>query len=137
LFQTDNTLQPQLFAFSIRDLVPADSDIWLYIDLFDELDLEEFDWDYSSQGQHAKDPKLMLRTIFYGLTHRVSSGRRLAVACAHDVRFLVLSGEQYPDARTFHRFIRRHEERMPELFAQVVRLAMKMGLANLGRIAIE
>ena len=38
---------------------------------------------------------------------------------------------------TFHRFIRRHERRMPVLFAQVVQLAMKMGLAKLGRIAID
>lgn len=40
-------------------------------------------------------------------------------------------------ARTLHRFIRRHEGRMAGLFIQVVQLAMKMGLAKLGRIAID
>jgi len=137
LFQSDLTQQPQLFAFSPRDLVPKGSDVWLYMDLFDSLNTEEFEWDYVASGQQAKDPKLMLRTIFYGLTHGVNSGRALASACTTDVRFIVLSGERMPDARTFHRFIRRHEERMPELFTQVVQLAMKMGLAKLGRIAID
>lgn len=79
----------------------------------------------------------MIRTIFYGLAHGVVSGRKLAEACRGEVRYIVLSGEQRPDFRTFHRFVERHHERMGDLFAQVVRLAQKMGLVSLGRVAID
>jgi len=59
-------------------LIDKDSDVWLYVDLFDQLDLLDFDTSYCFQGQEAKEPKLMLRTIFYALTHSINSGRKLA-----------------------------------------------------------
>lgn len=79
----------------------------------------------------------MIRTIFYGLAHGIVSGRKLAEACRNEVRYMVLSGEQRPDFRTFHRFVERHHERLLALFAQVVQLAQNMGLVSLGRIAID
>ena len=94
-----------MFAFTARDLVAENSDIWLYIDLFDRLDLSAFDGDYVSQGQPGIDPNLTIRTLLYGLAHGVVSGRKLAEACRGDVRYIVLSGEQRPDFRTFHRFL--------------------------------
>jgi len=137
MFQTDQTKQASLFAFSHRDLVSEESDAWLYIDLFDALDLSDFDSDYEYQGQAAKEPRLMLRTLFYGLTHGVVSGRKLSEVCRNDNRFIVLSGNLRPDRRTFDRFIRRHGERFSGLFVQVVRLAQEMGLVSLGRVAID
>jgi transposase len=137
MFRADLTAQPYLFAVSIREMVADDSDVWLYLDLFDQLDIKDFTSDYVDQGQPGIDPVLMLRSIFYGLAHGVASGRKLAEVCRSDVRYMVLSGEQRPDFRTFHRFVERHLERMEELFVQVVRLAQKMGLVSLGRIAID
>jgi transposase len=137
MFKADQTSQRQLFAFSVRELIPEASDLWLYVDLFDELDLCAFDQDYSSQGEEGHEPRLVLRTIFYGLTHGVVTGRKLAEACSHDSRYMVLSGQNHPSYRTFARFVIRHQARMEELFVQVVRLAQKMGLASLGRIAID
>ena len=137
MFQTEGTIQRQLFAFTHRDLVATDSDVWLYADLFDQIDIEDFDADYVSQGQSAKDPRLMLRTIFYGLTHGMVSGRKLGEACRNDNRYVVLSGNTQPDGRTFQRFINRHDERFSDLFVQVVRIATAMGLVKLGRVAID
>ena len=51
MFRSDLTGQPQMFAFTVRDLVAEDSDAWLYLDLFDRLDLSAFYADYVSQGQ--------------------------------------------------------------------------------------
>ena len=137
MFRSDLTQQAQIFAFSVREFVPEDSDTWLYIDLFDRLDLAAFLNDYVSQGSPGIDPKLMLRTIFYGLAHGIASGKKLAEVCRSDVRYLVLSGDQRPDVRTFHRFLERHHERIEALFVQVVRLAQKMDLVSLGRIALD
>ena len=137
MFRTDRTLSRQLFAFTPRDRLPESSDVWLYMDLFDALDLDDFYFDYSAQGEEGLDPRLILRTVFYGLTHGVVSGRKVADACIFDNRYIVLSGEQYPSYRTFYRFIERHGERLEGLFVQIVRLAQKMGLVSLGRIAID
>lgn len=137
MFKTDLTAQRQLFAFTVRDLVADDSDVWLYIDIFDHLDLEEFDWSYSNEGQHPIEPKLMLRSIFYGLTHGVVSGHRLETSCRNDNRFIVLSGDLRPNRRTFDRFIRRHHERIESLFVASVKMAQEMGLVKLGRVALD
>ncbi|MCB9228231.1 MAG: transposase [Deltaproteobacteria bacterium] len=99
MFQEDIASQPQLFSFSYAELVPQDSDVWLYIDLFSQIDLSEFSDLYSKQGQEAKDPELMLRTIFYGLTHGAVSGRKLSDFCRYDNRFILLSGARRPDPR--------------------------------------
>lgn len=137
MFRTDLSDQPQLFAFTPRDLVPDDSDVWLYVDLFNALDLSAFRRDYAPRGEQALDPVLMLRTLFYGLTHGVVTGRKLEDACRFDNRFVVLSGQQQPCYRSFSRFIERHRTRFAPLFAQVVRLAQAMGLVTLGRVAID
>jgi transposase len=137
MFRSDLTGQPGLFAFTVRDLIADDSDVWLYADLFDALDLLDFDADYVSQGKPGIEPKLMLRTLFYGLTHGVVSGRRLSEVCRNDCRYAVLSGEQQPDARTFQRFIVRHSKRLDQLFVEVVRLAQRMDLLSLGKIALD
>jgi transposase len=137
IFKTDRTHEQSLFPFSYRDLVEEDSDVWLYIDLFDANSFKEFEDSYSSEGQVPIEPKLMLRTIFYGLTHGIISGRKLQTACRNDNRFIVLSGNLGPDRSTFNRFINRHAKLMDNLFIRIVKVAQKMDLVNLGRIAID
>jgi transposase len=137
MFRSDLSEQRLLFAFTVRDLVADDSDVWLYIDLFDNLDLEDFDADYVSQGKQGIEPKLILRSLFYALTHGIVSGRKLGEVCQSDTRYLVLSGEQRPTARTFQRFVIRHASRLDALFIQVVKLAQGLGLVKLGRVAID
>jgi transposase len=137
VFKPDRSKDRQLFAFSLADLIPEDSDVWLYVDLFDEISVEEFDWDYVSQGEAAHEPRLVLRTIFYGLTHGLTSGRKLSDACIYDGRYIVLSGGNKPSYRTFSRFMKRHGDRLESLFIQIVRLAQKMDIVSLGQVAID
>lgn len=137
MFKPDRSKDRQLFAFSLADLIPEDSDVWLYVDLFDEICVEEFDWDYVSQGEAAHEPRLVLRTIFYGLTHGLTSGRKLSDACIYDGRYIVLSGGNRPSYRTFSRFMKRHGDRLEALFVEVVRLAQKMDIVSLGQVAID
>lgn len=137
MFRSDDTVYEELYVRSIRDLLPEKSDVFLYIDLFGSMDLEKFERGYALTGERPIDPELMLRTLFYGLTHGVVSGHKLAAACQFDARFRVLSGDQKPDRRTFDRFLDRHGDAISALFADIVRLAQKMGLVSLGRVAID
>jgi transposase len=136
-FRSDETEQNSLFAFSVRDLVPKDSNIWSYIELFDSVDLSKFDNAYSGEGEVPLEPRLMLRTIFYGLTNGVVSGRKLMDRCRYDNRFLVLSGNQRPDRRSFDRFVNRHSVNFSLLMKDIVELAREKGLVNLGQISID
>jgi transposase len=137
MFRQDRTIERQLFAYTPRDLLPEDSDVYLYIDLFSSLNLEEFYYAYSPQGQDSVDPRLMLRTIFYGLTHGISTGRKLQAACSFDNRFMVLCGGYRPSYRCFARFLIRHLKHIEDLFVEIVQVAREMGLVQLGRVAID
>lgn len=92
MFRGDKSASNQMFGFSLRSFLNENPVEHLYLDLFDSLDLDDFVMDYSSQGEAAIHPALMLQTIFYGLTHGVVSSCKLALACKFDSRFLVLSG---------------------------------------------
>jgi transposase len=137
MFRQDKTIERQLFAYTPRDLLPEDSDVYLYIDLFSSLDLDEFYYAYSSQGQDSVDPRLMLRTIFYGLTHGISTGRKLQAACSFDNRFMVLCGGYRPSYRCFARFLVRHLKHIENLFVDIVRVAQEIGIVKLGQVAID
>ena len=80
MFRKDKSTSNRMFSFSVRDYLTDDLDVHLYLDLFDSLDLDDFVIDDSSQGEAAIHPALMLRSIFYDLTHGVVSGRKLALA---------------------------------------------------------
>ena len=136
-FKCDKTAQPSLFAFSFRDLVDQDSDVWLYIELFEGLDLSNFEKVYAGEGQVPIDPVLILRTMFYGLTHRVVSNRELTRSCRYDNRYIVLSGNTRPDRRTIDRFLIRHRKNISKLFVQIVDIAKEMNMVKLGKIAID
>lgn len=137
MFRSDDTIYEELYVRSIRDLLPEKSDVYLYIDLFAVMDFSRFECGYALTGERPISPQIMLRTIFYGLTHGVVSGHKLAAACQFDARFRVLSGDQKPDRRTFDRFFDRHGEAINAFFVDIVRLAQKMGLVSLGRVAID
>ena len=136
MFQATVSDQPLLFINSYRDLLNDDSDVFLYEDLFSQLDLEEWDYSYGIEGD-AKPPILMLQTILYGLTHGIASGRKLEESCRNDIRYICLSGGLRPDRRTFDRFLQRHNDRFNELFISIIKIASKMGLVKLGRVAFD
>lgn len=48
-----------------------------------------------------------------------------------------LSGMQYPDFRTISDFRKIHRPEIEDIFIQIVRIAMQMGLVSLGHISID
>ena len=54
-----------------------------------------------------------------------------------DVAFRMLAAGNFPRHRTICEFRRRHLKAFGVLFAEVVRLAREMGLAGLGRVAVD
>jgi len=106
-------------------------------DLVDQLDLSALEARYGNLGQPAYHPRLMLKVILYGFTVGVFSSRKLQRACQENLAFKYLAGMETPAFRTFIEFRQRHQEDMPEVFVQTVRLARALGLARLGTVALD
>jgi transposase len=128
-------------------LLPPSLDDWLpeghlarfVAELVDEvLDLGPILASYTeTRGYPPYDPRLMLRLLIYGYSTGVRSSRAIERKCVDDVGFRFLAADAAPDFRSIARFRRRHLAALADLFVQSLRLAQKLGMVKMGRVALD
>lgn len=128
-------------------LLPPSLDDWLpeghlarfVAELVDEvLDLGPILAGYTeTRGYPPYDPRLMLRLLIYGYSTGVRSSRAIERKCVDDVGFRFLAAEAAPDFRSIARFRRRHLAALADLLVQSLRLAQKLGMVKMGRVALD
>lgn len=128
-------------------LLPPSLDDWLpeghlarfVAELVDEvLDLSAIHASYTEvRGFPPYDPQLMVRLLIYGYSVGVRSSRAIERKCIDDVAFRFLAADQAPDYRSIARFRRRHLEALAGLFTQSLRLAQRLGMVRMGRVALD
>jgi transposase len=102
------------------------------------LDLSAVYADYIEvRGYPPYDPRLMLRLLIYGYMTGVRSSRAIERRCVDDVGFRWLAADQAPDFRSIARFRRRHLPALADLFLQSLRLAQRLGMVKMGRVALD
>lgn len=124
---------------SLRDWLPEGHLVWFVLDAVEEMDLGAFYADYrdDGHGRPAHDPALMVALVLYAYAVGERSSRRIECCCVESVAFRVIAGNRAPDHSTIARFVGRHQERMEALFAQVLGLCARAGLAHAGTIALD
>jgi transposase len=128
-------------------LMPPSLDEWLpqghlarfVAELVDEvLDLSAVYADYrETRGFPPSEPRLMVRLLVYGYATGVRSSRAVERKCVDDVAFRFLAAGQAPDVRSVARFRRRHLDALADLFVQSLRLAQRLGMVTMGRVALD
>jgi transposase len=102
------------------------------------LDMSAVYADYTEvRGYPPYDPRLMLRLLIYGYMTGVRSSRAIERKCVDDVGFRFLAADQAPDFRSVARFRRRHLDALAGLFLQSLRLAQRLGMVKMGRVALD
>src|SRR5438132_13766661 len=101
--------QGQLLPTSADDaLEPSDPDFFID-DAVEQLDVGPLGARYAVVGEHAYDPRLLLKLWLYGATQGIYSGREIGRWCRRDLAFRYLFGDAaVPDFRTINRFRVRH-----------------------------
>jgi transposase len=124
---------------SLNDWLPQDHLARFIAELVDEvLDLSAIHASYTEvRGHPPYDPRLMVRLLVYGYTVGVRSSRSLERRCVDDVAFRFLAADQAPDFRSIARFRRRHLDALADLFVQSLRLAQRLGMVRMGRVALD
>jgi transposase len=128
-------------------LMPPSLDEWLpqghlarfVAELVDEvLDLSAIYAGYTeARGFPPYEPRLMVRLLVYGYATGVRSSRAIEGKCVDDVAFRFLAAGQAPDFRSVARFRRRHLDALADLFVQSLRLAQRLGMVKMGRVALD
>ncbi len=123
-------------SYTAEALDPGDPAFFVD-EVVEGLDLRGFERRYSSLGERAYPPRLLLKLWLFAAITGVYSGREIARRLHYDLRFRYLAGELRPDFRTINRFRMVHVEEFREVFRQTVRIAREAGLGQLGRVAID
>jgi len=126
-----------LFPPSLSDFLGTEDEVHVFREVTEQIDITYLDSDFNGMGQHPYHPRMLLRLLMWGMVNRVVSTRRVEVLARRDVSFIYLAGEQRPDFRTLARFRRRNAEEIKRLLKETVRLCARLGMVNLGHIALD
>ena len=131
--------QSELFAPSVRDLVPADHLVHFVRKLVaEDLDLDGVFARYTqAKGQPPYHPALMAALLLYACCRGIYSSRRIEIACEERLDFRALVGSERPDHSTIAQFRQDHRDALSELFVQVLQLCRDAGMAKLGHVSLD
>src|SRR4030043_800154 len=126
-----------LFPPSLADFLGTEDEVHVFREVTEHLDISHLDSDFNGMGQHPYHHLMLLRLLMWGMANRVVSTRRIEVLTHRDVSFIYLAGGQRPDYRTLARFRRQNAQEIEKIFKQPVILCARLGMLNLGHIALD
>jgi len=129
--------QHLLFPSNIFDLLPEEQVCHLYVELFDQLDTSSIESLYSSKGQRAYHPRLIVSILIYAYSQGVFSSRQIERRCNEDLSFMFIAQMNCPNFRVLSDFRKEHGAFFQDCFKQTVKLAMALKLASLGHISLD
>lgn len=129
--------QSQLLPQSLEESIATDHLARLVNHAVDQMDVSSIEKLYSLNGQHAYDPRMLLKVLIYGYASGVRSSRKLADKLHEDIVFMWLAGRQTPDFRTIADFRKDKLADFKTLFEQVLAASMDIGLIRVGIISLD
>jgi len=127
-------------SFAVRridDFVPPEAFVRLFEAIMDTCDYSAFAACYPGGGRPAYSPKLLCKLLLYAQCVSVRSAREIARRLESDLNFMWLAHELRVDHETLSNFRRRFRAQLKELFRQLVRLGVALGLASLEHISLD
>lgn len=132
-----NPDQAMLLPPSVRDEL-GEGHLAVFVhEMVERLDLRRFEQEDSNLGRPGFPPQLLLKVWLYAYALGVTSSRRIERRTHEDLGFRFLSGGWKPDHWTLNEFRRRHPKALNDVFTQVLEAARRLGMAQLGRVAID
>jgi transposase len=131
--------QDFLMAPTVREWLPAGHLAWYLLDVVERLDLDAIYGEYRADGsgRPAHDPGMMVALLLYAYAVGERSSRQIERRCQEEVPFRVIAANRAPDHTTIARFRARHDERLADLFVQVLAMCAKAGMVRVGTVAVD
>lgn len=136
-YQDYNQSNGYLLPPYLEELIPIDHVARVVSRVVDLLGIRELTSQEKIEGCPAYHPRMMLKILIYAYSQKTPSSRAIARKCAEDVVFMWLSNMQKPDFRTISDFRKNNIKVLNKLFKQVVQICQKLGMVNLGLVAID
>ena len=132
--------QAFLLPPDMREWLPAGHPVWLVIEVVDKhLDTSAVHALRRAGGAGAAgyDPDMLTALLVWAYANRVTSSRRIEGLCRTDIAFKVICAGQVPDHVTIARFRASLGGAAGALFDQVLVLCARLGMGQLGLVALD
>jgi transposase len=131
--------QAFLLPPDMREWLPAGHVVWLVIEAVRRLDTSAFHARRRTGGAGAAgyDPDMMVALLVWAYANGITSSRRIERLCQQDVAFRVTCAGRAPDHVTIARFRQQFAETAADLFAQVLVLCARLGMGQVGVVALD
>src|SRR3982751_2016776 len=121
----------------LEEALPPEHPIHLFVDLVQGVDLRHFVIPAGPKGEKPYHPPALFGILAWGYLHGVRSARKLARLARQEATFVYLAGGGAPNYRTLARFRRDNAGAFTAVFQETVVLALRLGLARLGHVALD
>jgi transposase len=130
--------QITLFSPTLDSMIAADHPVRIFDEILGTIDWSPWESQYVQVlGQPPIHPRVVASALLYGLSEGTRSSRRLERACGTSIDYLWLARGRSIDHATFCEFRTKFRQALKDLFRQVGRVAMEMGMIRLGCVALD
>jgi transposase len=121
----------------LAEALPPDHPVHVFVDLIQGISLDHFVVPPGPKGEKPYHPHALFGILAWGYLHGVRSSRNLARLARQEATFAYLAGGSQPNYRTLARFRRDNAAAFTAVFQETVVLALRLGLARLGHVALD
>src|SRR5215211_8086169 len=121
----------------LEEALPPDHPVHVFVDLVRSIELDHFLVPPGPKGEKPYHPHALFGVLAWGYLHGVRSSRKLARLARQEAAFVYLAGGGQPNYRTLARFRRDNAAAFTAIFRATVVLALRLGLAKLGHVALD
>lgn len=127
-----------LFSPTLDQSIADDHPVRLLAETLDKLDFAPWEAMYFRLlGQPPIHPRVLAAAILYGLSLGIRSSRKLQDASANRLDFIWLLEGRVPDHATICAFRTRFGQQIKDLFRQVGRVAIELGLVAFNQVMLD
>ena len=135
--ERDSTIFSRWFP-SLDSLIASEDPVRLVDEVLGQIDWSPWEIEFPRKiGQPPIHPGHVASAILYGMYRGIRSSRKLEEACTYRFDFMWLVEGRHIDHTTFSKFRRKFREPLKDLFRQIGRIAMALGLVRLGEVAFD
>ena len=127
---------PLLLPPDVRQWVPAQHLVHFVMDAVAELDLRQARVNERGTGDAQYPPAMMLGLLIYSYATGLFSSRQIERATHENVAVRLLCADTHPDHDTICAFRRQHQALLERSFAQVLELAARCQVLQVGGITV-
>jgi len=122
---------------NLSDMIAKDHLARLISHALDQMDISFVESTYSTNGQHAYDPRMLLKVLIYGYAIGLRGSRKLADRLKEDIVFIWLAARQTPDFRTISDFRKDKLVDFKKIFDQVLDTCFGVGMIRVGKVSLD